>query len=161
MSLRTRLTLSNVALLSLTLVLLGVLLRGIIARQALTELDRELTVRGQFVQQNFGRGGAPRTAPPGGIDGLPFLQIYDAQGRSRVQSSLAPDPTAIKQTLQTGQPRFTQTDTQRLYTVALRASQGSLAFQTGLPLSRVEQQVRAASQALLTLLPFALILSQG
>ncbi len=161
MNLRLRLTLSNVALLSLTLVLLGVLLRGIVARQALAELDRELTVRGQFVQQNFGRGGGPRTAPPGGIDGLPFLQIYDAQGRSRVQSSLAPDPTAIKQTLQTGQPRFTQTDTQRLYTVALRASQGSLAFQTGLPLSRVGQQVRAASQALLTLLPLALILVTG
>jgi signal transduction histidine kinase len=161
MNLRLRLTLSNVALLSLTLVLLGVLLRGIVARQALAELDRELTVRGQFVQQNFGRGGVPQTPPPGGMDGLPFLQIYDAQGRSRVHNSLAPDPTAIKQTLQTDQPRFTQTNTQRLYTVALHASQGSLAFQTGLPLSRVEQQVRAASQALLTLLPLALILVTG
>lgn len=157
MSLRVRLTLWNVGALSLTVVLLGVLLREVITRQALAQMDQELIRRGAFVQENF-RAGSPPTLPPAGFDGLPFLQIYDQTGHSRVQNTPAPDRETITQVLRSNTPQFSQNQEQRLYTVPLIRT---FAFQTGLPLARVEQQRRAATQALVTLLPFALVVVAG
>lgn len=160
MSLRLRLTLWNVGALAVTLVLLGGILREIVARQTLAQIDRELVRRGQFVQENFGQG-PPRTPAPAGFDGLPFLQIYDRAGLSRARNLPAPDPDSVARALRDGSPNFSQTASQRLYTIPLTASRGNLAFQTGFPLVRLEQQIRAATRALVTLIPFALVLVTG
>jgi signal transduction histidine kinase len=153
MSLRLRLTLWYVAILALTLVGLGAILRFRTEATLLQGLDRELALRANRPPPRRGA----RTIT--GVSNTPSPPVFfDSQGRSRMGDQLAPDPASVKVVFQTRRPLAITRGDQRVYTAP---AQPRFVFQTTGSVVPLREQLAAQTRELLALLPLALLIAAG
>ena len=158
MSLRVRLTLWYVAILALTLVGLGIILRLRIEATLLEGLDRELALRAN-------RPIPPRgDRPPGPSTSQPIPVFYYTNAKSLVGKRTAPDPDSLKTVIQTHKPLKITRNDQRVYTALARTPEGirgDIVFQTTASLVPLREQIASQTRELLALLPLALLIAAG
>jgi two-component system, OmpR family, sensor kinase len=154
MSVRTRLTLWNVGILTLVLLVMGGLLRLRVQAQWERALDAELQRRTRILPRRMPPlSMRPRMRPP-----MPKIPIFDPAGRSLSGDLTAPDLVALRQALKDGQDRFTDRGVERVLSHPFTLDDGTrLVFQTSESKEPMQRELATLTRELLLLLPIGVL----
>jgi signal transduction histidine kinase len=159
MSLRTRFTLWNVAVLALALVLAGTLLHWRVQERLEAGLDRELESRAKRIPPHPPDEWSMFIPPAPVADELP---IYTPQGIQVFGKKFAPDITSLRKVTITREPNFSTVQDMRIYTVPILDSSGKkvqMVFQTSESLVPLREEIKKLTRELIALIPASLLIA--